>query len=120
MALRHPWGEAAPAPGENANLDQLAGGTAGVGSLPSSASPIGCEQMLGDVWEWTRSVFTGYPGFTAHPYREYSEVFFDQTYRVLRGGSWATRSRVATVPFRNWDFPERRQIFSGLRLAGDA
>ena len=37
-----------------------------------------------------RAHFDGYPGFRAHPYREYSEVFFGDDYRVLRGGSWAT------------------------------
>ena len=62
---------------------------------------------------------TGYPGFVAHPYREYSEVFFGADYRVLRGGSWATSSRVATPTFRNWDLPQRRQIFAGVRLARD-
>jgi iron(II)-dependent oxidoreductase len=75
---------------------------------------------IGAVWEWTASEFAGYPGFRAHPYREYSEVFFDRGYRVLRGGSWATPPRVATPTFRNWDLPERRQVFSGLRLARDA
>jgi len=75
--------------------------------------------MIGDVWEWTSSPFEPYPGFTAFPYHEYSEVFFGGDYRVLRGGSWATRARVATPTFRNWDLPERRQIFSGLRLARD-
>jgi iron(II)-dependent oxidoreductase len=119
-ALPWPWGKDRLEPGVHANLDQLAGGTAQAGTLPRSASPIGCEQMIGDVWEWTSSAFGGYPGFTAFPYREYSEVFFGDGYRVLRGGSWATRSRVATVPFRNWDLPQRRQIFAGLRLAGDA
>ena len=48
-------------------------------------------QGIGQVWEWTTSWFDGYPGFVAHPYREYSEVFFGAQYRVLRGGSWATR-----------------------------
>jgi gamma-glutamyl hercynylcysteine S-oxide synthase len=114
------WGADGPRPGRDGNLDQLAGGTARAGSLPRSASPVGCEQMLGDVWEWTSSVFDRYPGFRAYPYREYSEVFFGDGHRVLRGGSWATRARVATVPFRNWDLPQRRQIFAGLRLAGDA
>jgi len=74
---------------------------------------------VGQVWEWTCSRFDGYPGFRAHPYREYSEVFFGDAYRVLRGGSWATSPRVATVTFRNWDLPQRRQIFSGVRLARD-
>jgi gamma-glutamyl hercynylcysteine S-oxide synthase len=72
---------------------------------------------VGRVWEWTSSHFNGYPGFVAHPYREYSEVFFGEDYRVLRGGSWATHPRVATLTFRNWDLPLRRQIFAGVRLA---
>jgi iron(II)-dependent oxidoreductase len=73
----------------------------------------------GYVWEWTSTPFTAYPGFRAHPYREYSEVFFGDAYRVLRGGSWATDRRIATPTFRNWDLPERQQIFSGVRLARD-
>ena len=72
------------------------------------------------VWEWTSSEFAAYPGFRAHPYREYSEVFFEQGHRVLRGGSWATSERIATDTFRNWDLPIRRQIFAGVRLARDA
>ena len=76
--------------------------------------------MVRNVWEWTSSAFSGYPGFTAFPYREYSEVFFGDDYRVLRGGSWATDPLVARVTFRNWDYPQRRQLFSGVRLAGDA
>ncbi|HEV2812553.1 MAG TPA: SUMF1/EgtB/PvdO family nonheme iron enzyme [Solirubrobacteraceae bacterium] len=71
---------------------------------------------VGLVWEWTSSAFAGYPGFRAYPYREYSEVFFGRGHRVLRGGSWAASPRVATRTFRNWDLPQRRQIFSGLRL----
>jgi iron(II)-dependent oxidoreductase len=74
---------------------------------------------VGLVWEWTVSPFGGYPGFRPFPYREYSEVFFGDAYRVLRGGSWATDPRVATPTFRNWDLPERRQIFAGVRLARD-
>ncbi|MGH2876025.1 MAG: SUMF1/EgtB/PvdO family nonheme iron enzyme [Solirubrobacteraceae bacterium] len=74
---------------------------------------------VGRVWEWTASHFGGYPGFVPYPYKEYSEVFFGDTYRVLRGGSWATHPRVATSTFRNWDLPQRRQIFAGVRLARD-
>ena len=82
-----------------------------------SAGPLA---GVGQVWEWTASPFGGYPGFRPYPYREYSEVFFGDGYRVLRGGSWATAPRVATRTFRNWDLPQRRQIFSGVRLAKDA
>src|ERR1700733_6867497 len=72
-------------------------------------------QGVGRVWEWTRSAFGGYPGFVAHPDRESSEVFFGDAYRVMRGGSWATDARVRSPHFRNWDLPQRRQIFAGVR-----
>jgi len=79
----------------------------------------GALAQVGDVWEWTASHFGGYPGFVAYPYREYSEVFFGDRYRVLRGASWATEARVRSTAFRNWDLPQRRQIFAGVRLAKD-
>jgi iron(II)-dependent oxidoreductase len=93
--------------GRRGNLDQLDFG-------PGPAGPF-----VGDCWEWTASELTGYPGFRAFPYPEYSEVFFDAGYRVLRGASWATRPSVARATFRNWDHPQRRQIFSGFRCAYD-
>jgi iron(II)-dependent oxidoreductase len=75
---------------------------------------------VGQAWEWTSSDFLAYPGFEAFPYPEYSQVFFGDAYKVLRGGSWATRRNVMRPSFRNWDLAERRQIFSGIRLAADA
>jgi iron(II)-dependent oxidoreductase len=77
------------------------------------------EHPRGAVWQWTASSFEGYPGFRAFPYPEYSEPFFGGEYRVLRGGSWATDPLVARPTFRNWDLPQRRQIFSGIRCARD-
>ena len=111
-----PWGEEPPTVA-HANLDQLAFGTAPVGAYAQNRSPVGCYGMIGDVWEWTATDFHGYPGFRAFPYPEYSEVFFGDEYRVLRGGSWATRPAVARSTFRNWDYPIRRQLFSGFRCA---
>jgi iron(II)-dependent oxidoreductase len=102
-----------------ANLDHCGFGPAPAGAYPAGASPCGALGMLGDVWEWTSSPFRGYDGFAPHPYPEYSQVFFGDRHRVLRGGSWATRANVASATFRNWDLPQRRQIFSGLRLAWD-
>ncbi len=74
---------------------------------------------IGAVWEWTSSDFGGYQGFGSFPYSEYSEVFFGSEYKVLRGASWATHPDLRRTTFRNWDFPIRRQIFSGFRCAGD-
>jgi iron(II)-dependent oxidoreductase len=74
---------------------------------------------VGHVWEWTCSDLLPYPGFEAFPYRDYSEVFFGPEYKVLRGGSWATHARVVRPSFRNWDLPQRSQIFAGLRCARD-
>jgi len=105
---------------ESANLDQLSFGCARVGAYGDAPSECGALHMLGDVWEWTSSDFLAYPGFSAFPYPEYSEVFFGDTYKVLRGGAWATRRNVVRTTFRNWDRPERRQIFAGLRCAKGA
>jgi iron(II)-dependent oxidoreductase len=113
-----PWGNQ-PASKDLANVDQLAFGTAPVGSYPLNRSPIGCSGMIGDVWEWTSSEFRPYPGFESFPYKEYSEAFFGSEYKVLRGGSWATRPGAIRNSFRNWDYPIRRQIFSGFRCASD-
>jgi iron(II)-dependent oxidoreductase len=105
---------------KRANLDQLGFGTAPAGAYADRPSDCGALQMLGDVWEWTASDFVAYPGFEAFPYREYSEVFFGSDYKVLRGGAWATRRSVIRPTFRNWDLPERRQLFAGFRCAKDA
>jgi iron(II)-dependent oxidoreductase len=118
-ARRWPWGDEPPGP-RRANLDQLAFGPAPAGAYPEGVSACGAHQMLGDVWEWTASDFRAYPGFAAYPYAEYSEIFFGDDYKVLRGGSWATRPGVARGTIRNWDFPIRRQIFAGFRCAADA
>jgi iron(II)-dependent oxidoreductase len=115
---RFPWGDE-PATPELANVDQLGFGTAPVGAYRRNVSPLGCYGMIGDVWEWTSSDFRPWPGFEAFPYKEYSEVFFGNEYKVLRGGSWATRPGAVRNTFRNWDYPIRRQIFSGFRCARD-
>jgi gamma-glutamyl hercynylcysteine S-oxide synthase len=117
-----PWGPEAPS-ADVANLGGALGMAlrpAPVGAYPRGASAYGAEQMIGDVWEWTSSDFTPWPGFTPMIYRQYSEPFFGGDYKVLRGGSWAVAPSVIRPSFRNWDHPIRRQIFTGLRLAWDA
>lgn len=115
----YPWGDDPPTP-QRANLDHAGWGPAPVGTYPKGASAYGVEHMLGDVYEWTSSDFVGYPGYATFPYNEYSEVFFGDEYKVLRGASWATASLVARATFRNWDYRQRRQIFSGIRVTYDA
>ena len=59
------------------------------------------------------------PAFARFPTAEYSAGFFGGPYRVLRGGSWATQPDAVSNTFRNWDYPQRRQIFAGFRCAMD-
>ncbi len=113
---RYPWGDDEPAL-QHANLGQRHLQPAQAGCYPAGQAPCGARQLIGDVWEWTASDFLPYPGFTAWPYREYSEVFFGSTYKVLRGGSFAVDSVACRATFRNWDYPIRRQIFAGFRTA---
>ncbi len=115
---RYPWGDAEPTPAL-ANLDQRTFAPAEVGALPDGQSWVGCHQLIGDVWEWTASEFTPYPGFEPFPYPEYSAVHFGRGYKVLRGGSWATPAVAIRNTFRNWDLPQRRQLFAGLRCVRD-
>ncbi|BAC75051.1 sulfatase-modifying factor 1 [Streptomyces avermitilis] len=115
-STRYPWGDADPTP-EHANLGQRHLRPAPAGSYPAGASPLGVRQLIGDVWEWTSSDLEPYPGFTAFPYKEYSEVFFGPEHKVLRGGSFAVDPVACRGTFRNWDYPIRRQIFSGFRTA---
>jgi len=95
-------------------------GFAGTAPTGADRAAAGAMPAVGQAWEWTSSNFLAYPGFEAFPYREYSEPFFGEGYKVLRGGAWATSPEVMRPSFRNWDLPQRRQIFAGLRCARDA
>jgi iron(II)-dependent oxidoreductase len=111
---RFPWGGEAPTC-ERAHLDAQSTACIPVGALPASDSVFGCRQMIGNVWEWTAADFLPYPGFTVDPYKEYSEPWFGSQRKVLRGGCWATRSRLIRNTWRNYFTKERRDIFAGFR-----
>ncbi len=111
---RYPWGDAPP-DALRANLDGAAGGPLDVAALAAGDSAWGCRQMIGNVWEWTNSVFVHYPGFMPGPYGEFSKPWFETGRTVLRGGSWATRSRQIWNSWRYFHLPERRDIFAGFR-----
>lgn len=106
-----PWGDASVTP-ERANL-------AGAGPLPVDAcgggdSAWGLRQTMGNVWEWTSTVFQPYDGFSPDPYADYSQPWFG-THRVLRGGSFASQPRLARLGYRNYFTPDRCDIFCGFR-----
>jgi len=112
----YPWGETEP-DNNRCNCDRAFGGTTPVGSFPEGASALGCQEMLGNVWEWTASWFDGYAEFEFFPYRGYSQAYFDGKHRVLKGGSWTTRPWALRCSFRNWYGPGAREIFAGFRCA---
>lgn len=109
----YPWGDEPPTP-ERANLDWRAMGCLPVSALPGSDSAFGCRQMIGNVWEWTASDFRPFPGFSPGPYKEYSQPWF-KGQKVLRGGCWATRSRLIRSAYRNFYPLDRRDVWAGFR-----
>jgi iron(II)-dependent oxidoreductase len=110
---RFPWGDDPPTR-VHANLDHRAGGTVDVRALPCGDSPVGCRQMIGNVWEWVEDTFQPYPGFVCDPYAEYSAPYFGEK-KVLRGGGWTTRSRLIRATWRNFYKRQRRNVLAGFR-----
>ena len=112
----YPWGDAFPAR-NHANHHHHHGNLSPVTAYPDGKSAVGCWDMLGNVWEWTADWFVPYDGFQPYPYVGYSQAYFDQQHRVLRGGSWATRPWSLRATLRNWYHPHVREIFAGFRCA---
>ncbi len=113
----YPWGNMPPSP-HVANLDQLAFEPAPVGAFPGNFSPIGCYGMVGDLWEWTSSAFLPYMGGDLTPPSLPRGRFGDE-YKVLRGGSWASRPGAIRLSVRRPARPENRALFCGFRCARD-
>ncbi len=111
----YPWGDEPGPSATHANLDGYRLGCVDVAAFPAGDSAFGCRQMLGNVWEWTSSLFKPYPGFQLDLYRDYSQPWFKENRRVLRGGAWPTRSRMITTTHRNFFQPQRNDLYAGFR-----
>ncbi|MFO8039214.1 MAG: SUMF1/EgtB/PvdO family nonheme iron enzyme [Sodalinema sp.] len=111
----YPWGTEPPQ-SHHCNHHRRLGGMTPVHAYPDHCSPWGVADMLGNVWEWTSTPFAGYSGFRSFPYTGYSQTYFDGHHYVLRGGSWTTRPWTLRNSFRNWYFPQVRELFAGFRL----
>jgi len=111
---RYPWGDVPPTPA-HANLDAHVLGCVDVAAFPAGDSAFGCRQMAGNIWEWTASAFYPFPGYLVDaPYREYSAPWFGYR-KVLKGGAWATRARLAYNTYRNFFPPARQDVYAGFR-----
>lgn len=115
----YPWGDEAP-DATRANLDGYRLDCVDVAALAAGDSGFGCRQMLGNVWEWTASTFAPYPGFKVDLYRDYSQPWFPEGRKVLRGGAWATRSRLVHNNYRNFFTPDRNDLYAGFRTCACA
>jgi ergothioneine biosynthesis protein EgtB len=112
----YPWGDKQPTL-EHCNHNNIQGQTTPVNAYVLGQSAYGLYDTLGNVWEWTDSWFNSYKGFQHYPYKGFSQVYFDNQHKVLKGGSWATRPWALRSSFRNWYHPHMRQMFAGFRCA---
>jgi formylglycine-generating enzyme required for sulfatase activity len=111
----HPWGEAAP-DATRGQFDFASYDPVAAGSHPAGASAWGVHDLVGNGWEWTSSIFEGFPGFAPMPsYPEYSADFFDEAHYVLKGASPVTASALIRRSFRNWFRPSYPYMFAKFR-----
>lgn len=110
-----PWGNEKPTEEKCNLLESYHWGCSEIGSYPNGASNSGCQQMIGDVWEWTSSEYTGYPGFKSR-FDEYNDKWFTSQ-KVLRGGSFGTPKMSIRGSYRNFFRLDERWLFSGFRCA---
>lgn len=98
----YPWGDQPPATTRGV-FDFASWDPEPAGSHPDGASAWGIEDLMGNGWEWTDTVFAPFGGFQPLPsYPEYSTDFFDGEHFVMKGASPATARELLRPSFRNW------------------
>src|SRR5689334_670522 len=112
-----PWGDTGPDSGNTNFFENGYWSPAPIGAFPAGANAHGCEQMIGDVWEWTTSDYVPYPGFKSE-FDEYNDKWFVNQ-KVLRGGSFATPQVHIRATYRNFFHAHERWMTSGFRCAKD-
>ena len=112
-----PWGDRDPNSGNTNLFENNFWSVAPVGAFPDGASAYGCQQMIGDVWEWTTSDYVPFPGFKSE-FDEYNDKWFVNQ-KVLRGGSFATPQLHIRATYRNFFHAHERWMTSGFRCAQD-
>jgi ergothioneine biosynthesis protein EgtB len=112
-----PWGNEAPDETRGNLFENGLWSVAPIGSFPAGQSAYGCQQMIGDVWEWTTSDYVPYPGFKSE-FDEYNDKWF-VSQKVLRGGSFATPRLHIRTTYRNFFYPHERWMIGGFRCAQD-
>lgn len=111
----HPWGDDAP-DSTRGNFDFEHWDPVAIGSYPAGASAWGVHDLTGNGWEWTSTLFAGFPGFQPMPsYPEYSADFFDDAHYVLKGASPVTPRELVRRGFRNWFRPNYPYVFATFR-----
>ena len=116
----HPWGAAEPDESRG-NFDFRHWDPVPVGSYPAGASAWGVHDLVGNGWEWTSTVFDGFPGFEPMAsYPEYSADFFDGDHYVVKGASPATGRGLIRRSFRNWFRPHYPYMYATFRCVRGA
>ena len=116
---RHPWGDGAP-DATRGNFGFRGWDPVPVGSFPAGASAWGVHDLVGNGWEWTSTVFDGFPGFAPMAsYPEYSADFFDGLHYVIKGASPVTAAGLVRRSLRNWFRPHYPFVYAGFRCVED-
>ena len=119
QSRKYPWGSHS-ADASRGNFDFANWDPVSVAAHPAGASAFGVEDLLGNGWEWTSTVFAPFSGFQPFPfYPGYSADFFDGKHYVIKGASARTAACMLRPSFRNWFQPHYQYVYAGFRCVSN-